>query len=96
MLLVTLAVVLEDEDVNRVVKDEPDTQVDEEYPHGSDLHPYTQNRSQHNDQRHNNQNGHGPAGTETRAKELVMDMVLVRQEGIMMITQTDDDHAHDI
>ena len=51
-LLVTLAVVLEDEDIHGIIEYQPDSQVNEEDPHGTDLSLHTQNRGQHDEHRH--------------------------------------------
>lgn len=95
-LLVTLAVVLEDEDIHGIIEYQPDSQVNEEDPHGTNLSLHTQNRGQHDEHRHEDQNSHRPAGAKTCSEQFMVDMILIGEEGVMMIAQTDNHHAHDI
>ena len=45
-LLVSLAIVLEDEDIHRIIENQPDTQIDGEDPHGPNLRLDAQYRGQ--------------------------------------------------
>ena len=88
--------VLTDEVIDGVVERQPEAHVDEEDPCRGDVHPYRPDGDEHDGERGQDEREHRQPGADTRAQELMVDMVLIGQEGITVVTDTGYHHPDDV